>query len=450
MFTLREIVKATRGKLIHGDGSVKIRGVSINSRTVKKGDLFIAIKGKHFDGHRFINDAVQRGAIGVVVSKNRIRRCPSIHVKDTVKALGDIACAHRRRFNIPVIAITGSAGKTTTKDLTAAVLGSRFRVLKNAGTENNHIGVPLTLLKLKQIHSIVVVELGTNRSGDIRRLTDIVHPDVAIMTNIGESHLELLKSPGKVFQEKFALIKGMAKKGTVIFNADDPYLRTIPSFKTQHKLVAFRIEGKTPATAITIKDNHALQFHARGFPAIHLKTPAVANVYNALAAMSCGRLFHVSCKDIRKAIERFRFIDGRQAVRKADGCWLIDDTYNSNPVSLKSALHTLAFFKVTGRRILVCADMLELGSRSKNLHCSMGRLAAASGLDLILTYGKLSVGMSREVNLKDPNRPGVHCRTRTGLHKKLRAYCRPGDVILVKGSRGMRMEKTIAFLKENL
>lgn len=438
----------------NGGTSRVIKGVSIDSRTVKKGDLFIAIKGKRFDGHRFVKEAIRRGALGVVVEKsvrNQIPKgdCPYFYVKDTVRALGQLARSHRDQFDIPVIAITGSAGKTTTKEMVAAVLKSRFHVLKNTGTENNHIGVALTLLKLRSAHDVVVVELGTNRFGDIRWLTYVANPTVALLTNIGESHLELLKSPRQVFREKSALVKGMAKEGTVILNKDDCFLRTLLSRKTQQRMISFGIEKRCDyqAKGLKVNKNHTLQFKVNRSRSMSIPTPVTANVYNLLAALSTGRLFRVPYADMAKAMKRFRFNEGRQAIKKVHGFWLIDDTYNANPVSLRSALGTLSSFnKGQGRRILVCADMLELGSRSKDLHRSMGRLAADSGVDLILTYGKFSEGVSRAAHLKNPGIPVFHSSRLSGIHKKLLSFCRPGDTILVKGSRGMRMERTIHFL----
>src|SRR3989338_2577782 len=354
MFNVEELQKASQGKLIQGKSSARVKGVSINSRAIKKGEVFIAIPGPNFDGHDFVTDAIKKKAAVVIVTKN-LKRIPGyipvIQVKDTVKALGKIARAFRDRFSIPVIAITGSAGKTTTKEMLAYTLGNDFNVLKNIKTENNHIGVPLTLLKLKPKHEIAVIELGTNRPKDIRWLTYIVNPQVAILTNIGESHLELLKSPSGVFQEKFDLVSGMKEGGTVIFNADDVYLNKIPSYRFAHKIVKYAIKNKADYQAGAIENHNGfLRFSVNGKKGWRLRTLAQHNIYNALVAISCGKQFKMSELAIQKRLARFRFPAGRQNVGKVGGCWLIDDTYNANPVSLRSALQTLSSLNVRGRK----------------------------------------------------------------------------------------------------
>jgi len=227
MFTIDEIIKAVQGTLVQGPAGAKVSAVSIDSRIVKKGELFIAVKGDVFDGHDFIDGVVAKGVRVLVVHKAIEIKDPKvsvIRVKDTVRALGDIARFHRRRFKVPVIALTGSAGKTTTKEMIAAVLGRKYMVLKNEGTQNNHIGVPLTLLRLKAGHQIVVLECGTNQPGDIVWLADVARPTVAVFTNIGESHLEKLKTTQGVLKEKWDLVSFMGPKDTVIINADDVLL----------------------------------------------------------------------------------------------------------------------------------------------------------------------------------------------------------------------------------
>ena len=249
MFTLKEIVQATGGKLFHAFKIRKIKGVSTNSRTLKKGELFIAIQGQKFDAHHFIPNVIEAGASAVVISKKEFIpkiEIPTVLVADTTKALGNIASFHRQRFKIPVVAITGSAGKTTTKEMIAAVLQTQYKVLKNFKTENNQFGVPLTLLQLRKSHEIVVMEIGTNHFGDIRWLTQVLQPTVAIFTNIGESHLEFLKNPAGVFREKSDLIRYQSLRGHIIFNSDDEqlkkiyFLNPIPEISYKEELLGMR------------------------------------------------------------------------------------------------------------------------------------------------------------------------------------------------------------------
>ena len=453
IFNIQELQKASQGKLVQGNSSIRVKGISINSRSLKTGDAFIAIAGKNFDGHDFVFDAIKKKAAAVIIAKNLEgipTHVPVIQVKDTIQALGQIARNYRDRFRIPVIAITGSAGKTTTKEMLAYTLAGRFKVLKNIGTENNHIGVPLTLLKLNSRYDMAVIELGTNRPGDIRWLTYIANPKVAIMTNIGESHLELLKSPLGVFREKFDLVRGMAKRGTVIFNGDDDYLNKIPSYQLSHKLIKFAIENKAEYQAGDIHMDHcSLHFAVNSKKGWKLRTLSRHNIYNALVAISCAKQFKMKESLIQKRLVQFRFPQGRQYVGKLGKGWLIDDTYNANPVSLRSALQTLSSLDIGGRKILVCGDMLELGTRSETLHRSVGRLVAVSNLNVLLTFGKMSEWIAKEA--KKDNRALVvsHCRSVEQINKKLKNYCQTGDAILVKGSRGMRMERVVEFLKKN-
>ncbi len=468
--TLFDIQKAARGEFLQGQTAEKIHGVSINSRNIKSGDLFIAIPGKRFDGHDFVREAVDRGARAIVISKsirqlnhrksghyshsighNGYSRVPIIRVPDTTRALGDIARMYRNQFAIPVIAVTGSAGKTTTKEMIAHILQARYRVLKNEGTENNQIGVPLTLLKLRPDHEMVVIEVGTNQPGDIRWLTYVANPTMAMMTNIGESHLELLKNLRDVFKEKFELVKRMEKKGQVIINSDDEYLKKIPALVNEHVVLTYGVHNPADyqASAIQIRQQEVSFLVNRQYPVI-LKTPVIKNVYNAMAAISCARLFRIGFDTIRQRLEGLHYAERRQALKKVKGFWIIDDTYNANPVSFRSAIETLNTFRTPGRKILVCGDMLELGKSASHLHRSMGELAACANLDLILTYGHFSQSLSRAAGTKNPHIHTFHYHQLAAIHRKLQNYCRPGDVVLVKGSRGMRMERTVDFLVQQL
>jgi UDP-N-acetylmuramoyl-tripeptide--D-alanyl-D-alanine ligase len=454
MFNIEELRNITQGKLRQGDLSRQVKGISTNSRTIKKGEAFLAIVGKNFDGHQFVADAIGKKAAALIVTKD-LKNVPAhistIQVKNTIQALGRIARAYRDRFPIPVVAITGSAGKTTTKEMIAHTLQGRFRVLKNIATENNHIGVPLTLFKLRPRHEIAVIEVGTNRPGDIRWLTAIANPNVALLTNIGESHLELLKTPAGVFKEKFDLVKGMQKKGVVIFNADDPYLRKIAARGFAHKTITFAINQPADYRAGSLKNRQGiLTFEVNGKKGWKMRALARHNVYNALAAISCARYFKMDDAGIKRRLAGFRFPAGRQRVDRIGRCWLIDDSYNANPVSLRSALETLSSLNIDGRRILVCGDMLELGQQSKELHRSMGRLAAVSRLDVLLTFGTMSGWMAQEARKGNRDLIVSHCRSVEEINRKLKTYCRSGDAILIKGSRGMRMERVVEFLKQKL
>lgn len=452
--SIEEIVEATDGRLLAAGRTAAVRGVSINSKTVQRGDCFIAIRGERHDGHKFVAEAVQKGAAAVVLSKN-VTGLPSsatvIRVKDTTLALGELARHYRKKFKIPLIAVTGSAGKTTTKNLLAVVLAKRYRVLKNEGTQNNHIGVPLTLFKLKEVHQVAVVEVGTNRPGDIRWLTHVASPDIAIFTNIGESHLERLKTPANVFKEKFELAKGLAAKATIIFNGDDAFLKKLPRLRRDLRYVSFGRETDADYSADQLKmEKDSLSFRINGRYRMKLKTRTPANSTNALAAAACGRVMGVSFAAIARALADFRFSTGRQSVNRVGGCWLIDDSYNANPVSARSALETLAGFNGTGRKIFICGDMLELGSQAKPLHESVGAFAASRHVNMIFAFGRRAQWIGRAARKADHRIAVRHTTSREELHRWLEDICRREDVILVKGSRGMKMDETVAFLTRHL
>ena len=452
MLTIGQICKATKGKLIYGDASKLIKGFCIDSRSLKKGQAFIAIIGKNLDGHHFIKKACGAGAGALIVSKRicALPNIPVILVQDTTKALGYIARLYREQFFIPMIAVTGSVGKTTTKEMMASVLSSRFRVLKNVKTENNHFGVPLTLLRLTPSHEAAVIEFGTNQPGDIRWLAEITKPNIAVFTRIGESHLERLKTPLGVFREKYDLVKFMPSRGTIIFNADDKYLSRIPKMKTPQRKVGFSIHNKSSfqAQAITTSHNHC-QFYLKG-KAYALKTPVEHNIYNALAAICCGSLFKMGYNEIKNRLWRFDACDGRQEIKRVGSLWLIDDTYNANPVSFRSAVKTLETFECRGRKIFVCADMFELGNQSKKIHQACGDFLSKSKIDVVLTFGENARFITQRLKQFNAQRQAMHCATLKAIFKRLKHMCQPEDVILIKGSRGMKMERVVAFVEEKL
>jgi UDP-N-acetylmuramoyl-tripeptide--D-alanyl-D-alanine ligase len=451
MLTVNEIKKIVRGRLLQGDGGGLTDGVSIDSRTVRRRKVFIAIQGDRLDGHDFVPEASRKGAAAVIVSKKIV--CPKdiavIHVKDTTKALGQVAAWHRRQFDIPVIAVTGSAGKTSTKEMTAAVLGTKYKVLKNFKTENNQFGVPLTLLKLDASYQMAVVELGTSRPGDIRWLARISRPTVAVFTNIGDSHLEGLKNKNGVFREKLQMVNYMAPRGVVVYNGDDKYLQRIPGRKRRGQtLISYGCRPGVDYQAghVDVQSNRRLEFTLRGH-AFTLRAPAAHNVYNSLAAIFCGLVNHISYADIAAALSRYKFHEARSQVIKAGPFWLIDDTYNANPVSFAGAVDTLNALRVKGKKIIVCGDMLELGPQSKGLHRSVGEMVARSATGLVLTVGRQAKYIAQGCQDK---RRAVHCRDIDEVCRRLKEVASPGDAILVKGSRGARMERVVEFLKKEL
>ncbi len=448
MFSLADILQATGGKLLQEPKArCTVGGVSTDTRLIRKNDLFIAIKGDHFDGHDFIVPAVSAGAAAVLVSRADVA-LPSgsavILVDDTVKALGRLARRHRLKFKIPVIAITGSAGKTTTKEFTAAVLAKKYRVLSNKGTENNHIGVPMTLLQLNSTHQVAVIEAGTNHFGEIDWLGGLICPTVAVFTNIGSSHLAGLESPEGVFKEKVTLIRHLAKKGTVILNGDDERLRAIGHRRPGHKVITYGIDRPADIKAESVlAHGQGLEVALQGRRKFTLAAPVWGNVSNALAAVSCGLLLNVPFKAIAGALADVPSAKGRQCFHSVMGVTVIDDTYNANPVSYHNAIRTLALVRSRGRAFLVAADMLELGDQSQALHAQVGEEAARAGVDFLLTIGRWAGLAGERARQAAPALWTRHYENQEDIFLDLGNMLQAGDVLLVKGSRGMRMERLV-------
>ncbi|MBU4346137.1 MAG: UDP-N-acetylmuramoyl-tripeptide--D-alanyl-D-alanine ligase [Candidatus Omnitrophica bacterium] len=450
MFKVDELLEATGGKLIQGRGDIIARGISIDSRTIKPQEAFIAIKGVNLDGHGFIAEAIKKRAACIIAScqqgaLQKQKNVTFIEAQDTIKALGDIAGYQRRKFNIPVIAISGSNGKTTTKEMIAWILSKKFNVLKNEGTKNNHIGLPLALLNLRPEHDIAVLELGTNHFGEIDYLGAICQPNIGIITNIGPVHLEYFHNLEGVFREKYRLIENLKKPYIAILNADSGPLRKQTARKIKKPIIfGFAIKHKCDFSATDIKIfNTKIEFLAGLKYRFTLKTLGYYNIYNALAAVAVARIFGIEYKDIKSRLVTFNFPQGRLKVIKLNKVRFIDDTYNSNPVSLGQALNTLNNFRTKGKKILVMGDMLELGNYKKLFHCQAGRRAAGV-CDALITVGKLSkmaaqTAQSCGLDVKNIFICDSVQEAANILFNKI--VPEEDDIVLVKGSRLMRMEE---------
>ncbi len=453
MFTVRDILTAVKGKLLSGNMEEILTGVSTDTRKIKKGELFLAIKGDKFDGHSFILDAVSKGAGGVLVQEGGITnvnfKLPDISfilVNDSVKALGNIGNFHRSRFTIPIIGITGSNGKTTTKEMTAAILSKKFNALKNFGTENNNIGVPLTLMRLNSEHNIAVLEMGMNHLGEIRWLSEIARPTIAIITNIGPSHLEYLEDIDTVLKAKVEILEHMDKDAKLILNADDEYLKKI---KTNLKTVWFGFDKEADFYADKINlEPDGINFRLNGKWDISLGVLGRHNVCNALSAIACAWDFGISIDDIKDALREFRVPNMRMEVKRFGDIKIINDTYNANPQSMKQAIEALRDMTTEGRKILIAGDMLELGTFSGRFHHLVGKQAAESGIDLIVAVGKLAehVGKgAQEAGMSD--RKIKLCAVMKEAREKVATLIKKGDTILIKGSRAMKMEEIVGDLE---
>ena len=456
MLTVTDIVKATGGRVVKpGPDGVVFKGVSTDSRTVGAGELFVPIVGERFDGHDFIEAAFAKGASGALTmpgkgASSRGNVC-QIEVDDTLRALGAIAHYIRdARRDLVVVGITGTNGKTTTKEMLASVLSVRGPVLKNAGNLNNEIGLPLTLMGLDETHWAAVLEMGMSGFGEIARLAKIAEPQVGVITNIGPGHLETLGSMEGVARAKGELIEVLPRDGKAVLNLDDPYLKGL-LVKNKSRAVTFGLRPGAMVTAGDIKETaHGVSFRLAvpgGVAAISLPVMGTHNVYNALAAAAAALTAGLTVKEIKQGLEAFSPVKMRMEVLDIGGVRVINDAYNANPASMAASLNAFASVK-EGRRIAVLGDMLELGPSASKAHFDVGRLAGAEGMALLVLMGEhaaetakgaLESGMD-EADVVVADGPEAAAEA---LSERLRK----GDHVLVKGSRGMRMERVIELLK---
>ncbi|MBP2651451.1 MAG: UDP-N-acetylmuramoylalanyl-D-glutamyl-2,6-diaminopimelate/D-alanyl-D-alanyl ligase [Firmicutes bacterium] len=450
-FTISEVVAATGGSLAGAACAKPFTGVSTDTRTIKPGNLFIALSGENFDGHNFINQAVAQGAGGVIISKQVTLKSESvavITVGDTLKALQQLAGFHRQRFTIPVIAITGSNGKTTTKDMIATMLAGDFNVLKTEANYNNDIGLPLTLLKLTPEHQVAVVEMGMRGRGEIKRLAEIARPTVGVITNVGETHLELLGTIENIAAAKGELIEMISPGGTAILNTDIPLVKGMTAL-TQGKVVLYGLNSGAAVRAVNIQANsQGLKFDCvcpDGQVAVVLEVVGKHNIYNALAAVAVGRELGLNLNKIADDLKKFVAGSMRLHIETKGEYTIINDAYNASPLSMQAAIETLATV-AKGRKVAVLGDMLELGEAAVEAHRRIGKKLAAEGVQVVITLGELARNIAN-VALKDRISVTVACKNHEEAKEALSKLIRPGDTVLLKGSRGMRMEKILEIFK---
>ncbi|MEO0092564.1 MAG: UDP-N-acetylmuramoyl-tripeptide--D-alanyl-D-alanine ligase [candidate division WOR-3 bacterium] len=458
--TIAEIINATQGRLIQGDKNYLIKNISIDTRKILPDDLFIAIKGKFFDGHSFIKQALERGACGILVDNQPIgietrRDVNIIVVNNTIQALGDIASYYRKKFQPIVIAITGSNGKTTTKDMIAHILNQKHQVIKAPESFNNDIGVPLTVLQLTKDTEVLILEMEMNLLGGIKRLCEISLPQIGVITNIGDTHLEFLHNREGVLREKTELLEAVANTGMAILNADDPMLmQVLPRFKFK-ALYTFGIEklghfGQPDIFAKEIIDHYekGTEFLLCGKYLVRLNVPGIYNIYNALAAISVARAVGFEFEEIISKLSDFLLPRMRMEKIEINGITIYNDAFNANPQSMISALNTFAkFTKGNGKKIAVLSDMLELGDKSIELHKWVGE-TFPEGIDILLTVGEQAKYIAESAQDKKNPKQIFVCNNNIEAVHNLVDIINIGDKILIKGSRLMRLEELTSKLKE--
>ncbi|MBC8288093.1 MAG: UDP-N-acetylmuramoyl-tripeptide--D-alanyl-D-alanine ligase [Nitrospinae bacterium] len=459
----QDCLNAIEGRLLQGNPACSFRGVSINSRTVSKGELFVCIKGDRFDGHDFLADVIDKKISGIILSNpeklpskpdQAIEKPFVIHVQDTLKALQDLARFQRNRFPFQVVAITGTNGKSTTKEMIASILGTKFKTLKTQGNLNNHIGLPLTLLKREPCHDMGVLELGMSAAGEIKKLAEIAQPDIGVITNISEGHLVKLKSLKDIQSAKGELFDALTEEDTAIVNADDPLVLELAR-SLRARTVTFGIDqpADVRASEIENRDNLGFQFKVSLFDktlSVRLPCLGYCNIYNALAALATGYSLGIQEGAMARALENYQRMSQRNEQIRHKEIDLINDAYNANPRSMTEALRTLGNFKTQGRRIFVIGDMLELGDRSVTAHQKLGEEIAASQTNILVTVGKLASLSAK--NARTLAGEKIQILEFTGHQEAAEFLIQEtvsGDCVMFKGSRGAAMEKVLQIFMEN-
>ncbi len=452
-------------QILHADWSgpdVHFNGVSTDSRTLKQGDLFVALIGDRFDGGKFISNAKEKGAVAAMLQQNSKHEhlsvdFPLIRVKDTRLGLGELAAYWRNRFSIPVIGITGSNGKTTTKEMIAAILRVAASsdtaikepaecVLATEGNLNNDIGVPQMLLRLRQQHQYAVIEMGMNHVGEIAYLTQLARPNIAVITNAGTAHIEGLGSVEAVARAKAEIFIGLDQSGAAVFNADDPYASLWRECVGAREIIDFGLTENARINAVFQLDRLANKIQLKfpdGSVEVKLQAPGVHNIYNALAAAAVAWTLGIRKEWIAVGLECFQCVQGR--LQKKCGlhhAMLIDDTYNANPESVRAALAVLA--AAEGKKILVLGDMGELGKLAIDLHRTIGRDARKAGLDHLFTLGELSAYAAEEFG-----QGARHFNSIDELLNVTKSLLADDVTLLVKGSRFMQMERVVKQLEQS-
>ncbi len=441
MMRLSEAALATQGQLIGPD--VVFCCVGTDSRSIKKGQLFVALKGENFDGHEYAAQSLEQGASSVLVSKAS-NVSPALVVKDTRLALGDLAAYWRAKFEIPVVAITGSNGKTTVKEMLAAILkvaaGNDESVLATQGNLNNDIGLPMTMLNLDKQHRYAVLEMGMNHTGELSYLTGLAKPSIALVNNAGTAHIGELGSLEAIANAKGEIFEGLVDGGTAVINADDVFAGLWKSLASNHHQVTFGLKAKADVTAryeLHEASSAVELITPKGTANFSLPAPGVHNVSNALAAASAALALNVSLEKIATGLSQFAGVKGRLQVKEGfAGAKVIDDTYNANPMSMKAAIDVLK--ASAGERVFVMGDMAELGADAASMHAEIGAYAKTAGIEKFFALGALT---KNAVIAFGEN--AAHFETLDTLVESLKSMMNAQATLLVKGSRSMRMERVV-------
>ena len=446
--SISQIAMLAEAKLETGDGRISVERISSDSRTIKKGELFVALRGENFDGHKFIEDNAKKQAAGAIVDQNWKGKVPQnfaiIRAKNALLAYQSLAANYRKSLPIKVLAITGSNGKTSTKDFAASVLGRRFRVTKTQGNFNNHVGLPRTILEATSQDEVAVWEIGMNHPGEVAPLARIAAPDAAIITNIGVAHIEFMGTREAIAQEKGALAEAVNNEGIVILNADDPFSEGIAKRTGARIVLAGINNGVLRATDVeqTSEGSEFTILEGAHRCRAQLSVPGLHMVQNALLAVAAGRAFGVPLEECAIGLATAPLTKARLQIKEVNGVQFLDDSYNANPDSMKAALRTLIELAADGRRIAVLAEMRELGGASQRGHEEVGQEAAALGVDQLIGIGEMGAVIARAARNAGLEKSEAVGSTSEAA-ELLAEIAGPGDLVLIKGSRLARTEEVI-------
>lgn len=449
--TLENITKACNGTY-HGDESKfrrEVAGVVIDSRKVEKDFLFVAIDGQNVNAHKFIPDTIEKGALCVVSHEDLGETdFPYILVESTGQALLDIAKLYRDSFDVKVVGITGSVGKTSTKEMIASVLAQKYSVHKTLGNFNNEWGLPITIFEMNETHQVAILEMGVNHFGEMRRLSSVASPDICVITNIGVAHLEFFKTREGILQEKTQMIQDMKDGGKILLNGDDDLLSTVgeikgvdPEFFGMKDSCKFRAEDVTP---LGLRGSSCTIYLPSGesFSCI-VPVPGIHMVYNALAGASVGYELGLTAEEIKRGIESLPSIPGRNNIIQTEKLIVLDDCYNANPISMKASIDVLDM--AIGRKVAVLGDMGELGEDEKTLHYETGAYAAQKGIDVVCGIGSLSKELVNGAKTSDSTE-AFWFETKADFLNAMNDIIKPGDNVLVKASHGMHFPELVDAL----
>jgi UDP-N-acetylmuramoyl-tripeptide--D-alanyl-D-alanine ligase len=446
--TLPEIAVLAGSKLKPENSNVRVERVSTDSRTLKQGELFVALRGENFDGHQFVEAAARAGAAGAIVEHDWDSRVPEnfvlICVEDTLRAYQTLAANYRKSLALKVVAITGSNGKTSTKDFAAAVLGRRFRVTKTEGNFNNHVGLPRSMLEATSHDEVAVWEIGMNHPGEVAALAKLAVPDVAIITNIGIAHIEFMGSRDVIAKEKGALAEAVPAQGIVILNADDPFSESIAERTCAKVILAGTTAGTIRASAIvqSAEGSDFTILEGAHRCRAQLPVPGLHMVQNAMLAVAVGRAFGLSLEESAAGLAAAQLAKARLQIKQVRGVQFIDDSYNANPDSMKAALRTLVELDADGKRIAVLGEMRELGDESARGHREVGETAAELGVDQLVAIGEMGAVLAEGARSAGLKKTCAVASTSEAA-QLLREIAAPGDLVLIKGSRAARIEEVI-------